>query len=680
MLLVLQNTAKVSPTIVFDVCSRAVRSVPASGTLQGLILRTYCRLHKRQTQLDEIFSQALESKDLVSDVDSLVELLLARVDIERMSAAESLVNAGQTNDLIDALALVVKSPETFMNVYGVIMFALEVLDGNNLDDESLRLELLLTGWCIQGPEGTLQLAESRWDTVLRRQPHNSLASLSASRYHARQGNYRKARHLLKQVILQRSVPSDRKIEAAEELRRLEHTIGSVPDIEWAITKVDSERERSWTEYYARYSAQQPEAASSNHDLEMTDTPDGSEKRKAATIEKSSVAQNPIADKRGRQGDVKVQRDRENSSIIVDNLHPSSTQEDVLALFKDCGSIFEIIGPKVLDSKNNDGQKATALIEFVSRDSVPTSRSRQGKNIDGYRVDISLGWECTLYVTNFPASLENDEAIREKFNPFGRIFDVRWPSKKFASSRRFCYVVFCNAEESKAALQLHGLTLATDQGPTGSVELQVLISDPNRRKTRSDAFNDEKELYVRGLQRGASEEDIRQLFGEGVQNVRLLRHPDGRPKGLAFVDMRTALDAQRVVAQATEQDGGGYRIKGKLLSVSFVEKQQNSHTTSEVPLRDPGLDSRLDLERRSRCVQIRRLPLDAQEAIIQQIVELEYGPQTVKRVEWTPGEAGHGIAIVEFHDATVSAEKIRFTSLIVLSADCRQVCLKCTVVL
>ena len=97
---------------------------------------------------------------------------------------------------------------------------------------------------------------------------------------------------------------------------------------------------------------------------------------------------------------------------------------------------------------------------MERDSVPAALTRDKKRIHEEEVAVHLAWQSTLYVTNFPESAD-DEFIRTLFGKvgglkvqfkyvayiycqqYGELFDVRWPSKKFKNSRRFCYVQFAS---------------------------------------------------------------------------------------------------------------------------------------------------------------------------------------------------------------------------------------------
>ena len=80
------------------------------------------------------------------------------------------------------------------------------------------------------------------------------------------------------------------------------------------------------------------------------------------------------------------------------------------------------------------------MEFADSSSVPAALTKDKKRIDGVEVAVHLAWQSTLYVTNFPENVD-DAGIREIFGKYGELFDVRWPSKKFKNTRRFCYVQY-----------------------------------------------------------------------------------------------------------------------------------------------------------------------------------------------------------------------------------------------
>lgn len=647
--LVFLSTAKASSTIASDVCTRASKAVPSSGFLHAQIIRSLCRQRRGKAHIDEYFSISLSNNGIYSTAASIVELVLAWLDAQREIVAGDMLLKGGAQDLSEAIGLLRQDTDGFMEVYSMMSFALNLLEERGVIDEELHLEQLMSEWCTQGPGETAALVETIWDKALHIQVGNSLAWQGASRYYAQRGIYKKARSLLRQGLGRKEITSDKKVILAEELVKMEHVFGGAVEIEWALARRDTERESSWNEYYATYatSHEQQEQQRTAPEVEMADGAGVREKRKAGEENGSAAGYAAAAvttsrgDKRGRESEApaKAVRDRENSSVLVDLLPADATQEDILTLFKDCGEIREIVGPKVIESSTDRPLLAAALVEFTSRESIPAARSRQLKVLRSSQVDISMGWECTLYVTNFSPEYDADDRMRQLFSPHGPIFDIRWPSKKFASSRRFCYVQFCNTQSAHSALRLHEMEMKSDDS-SDTIKMQVFLSDPNRKKIRSDAQASERELFLSGLPKGISEEELKAVLGESVERVRLPRHPDGNNKSFAFVDMRTALDAQAALGHAREAEGG-YRLKGKLITLSTVDKGKGTQASLS------------GAEKKSHSIRVRGLPLDAQEAVIQQVIESQAGIQTVKRVDWTPGEAGRGVAIVEFHDVAVA---------------------------
>ena len=62
----------------------------------------------------------------------------------------------------------------------------------------------------------------------------------------------------------------------------------------------------------------------------------------------------------------------------------------------------------------DGQSATALVEFDSKEDVLTAQTKDMKTLDSRAIEVQVGSGSTLYVCNFPPVA--DEAwIRKKFH-------------------------------------------------------------------------------------------------------------------------------------------------------------------------------------------------------------------------------------------------------------------------
>ncbi len=61
------------------------------------------------------------------------------------------------------------------------------------------------------------------------------------------------------------------------------------------------------------------------------------------------------------------------------------------------------------------------------------------------------------------------------------------------------------QAAESALELHGRELEANH------PLNVYISNPERKKTRTDQDADEKELYVAGLSKFTTEADLEKIF-------------------------------------------------------------------------------------------------------------------------------------------------------------------------
>ncbi len=83
----------------------------------------------------------------------------------------------------------------------------------------------------------------------------------------------------------------------------------------------------------------------------------------------------------------------------------------------------------------------------------------------------------------------------------------------------------------AALELHGRELQP------GMPLSVLISDPERKKERTDAHADDREVYVTQLSRFAAEKDLQRLFSPcgNVKRINVALDDKGHCKGFAFVE-------------------------------------------------------------------------------------------------------------------------------------------------
>lgn len=114
--------------------------------------------------------------------------------------------------------------------------------------------------------------------------------------------------------------------------------------------------------------------------------------------------------------------------------------------------------------------------------------------------------------------------------YGEVADIRFPSLKYNTHRRFCYVQFKYASDARHALELNGSDVGKD------LQLVVKISDPSQRQERKGPMHEGREIHVSNVDWKASEDDVKELFSKygKVELVRIPRKVDGGSKGFGYV--------------------------------------------------------------------------------------------------------------------------------------------------
>ncbi|KAG8678482.1 Splicing factor, partial [Ceratobasidium sp. 395] len=300
------------------------------------------------------------------------------------------------------------------------------------------------------------------------------------------------------------------------------------------------------------------------------------------------------------------------------------------LFRDCGEIREV---KILQVDS----QPVVTVEFVDRESVPAALTKDKKRIDDAEINVYLAWKSTLYITNFLETTDDAE-VRRLFSPpsaactqFGKILDVRWPSKKFKTTRRFCYLQFTSPAAAQAALSLHGTELEPGQ------PMSVYISNPERKKERTDAGADQREVYIAGLSKFSTRADLEQLFGQfgAIKEIRLATDNDGNVKGYAFVEFEQ--EASSSASQALSMNN--HELKKRRIAVTLADSRVHArHKTEE----HAGLTRKAEV--RTRSLRVRKVPQDATDGLLQQTFEKLAPVVGVQVLE------GKGEAVVELKNA------------------------------
>ncbi|KAI1934741.1 Splicing factor [Ophidiomyces ophidiicola] len=340
------------------------------------------------------------------------------------------------------------------------------------------------------------------------------------------------------------------------------------------------------------------------------------------------------------------RDRENSSILVKNLPKNIQPVRVRQFFRDCGKINS------LNLLPADDDSVSAIIEFDSKEDAEAAQTRDQKSLEGNTVSVQLETQATIFVTNFPP--EADESyIRDLFNSYGEIVEVRFPSLKYNTHRRFCYVQFTSAVDAHTAIEL-------DQKRVGeSLKLVVKISDPSRRQARSGAFEEGREIHISNLDWKATEDDLVELFTAfgKVEVARIPKKADGGSKGFAFVVFTTAEAANAALAM-NQKEFRSRPLHVKLSTPTGAKRQAATIISrighSKSPSMEPnGASPSVSMDgsdvpvgdRASRTLGLMNVPDTVNDTRIRKLVE-PYG--TLVKIVLRPDHQG---AIVEYLDVS-----------------------------
>jgi len=344
--------------------------------------------------------------------------------------------------------------------------------------------------------------------------------------------------------------------------------------------VAKRREKEAAAAQAAYAHAAPQLAAATET--EAESPNGKRKREGSPGQEKEVSnKRPKSDapngmvRSHEEHQQALKRDRENTSVFISNLPPATDQKKLRQYFRDYGHIVKI---DIKTEGEGDSARAIGLVEFQSPEEAQSALLKDGKYFGQDIVSVRPASGCTLFVTNYPPTA-GEKYIRDLFKDCGKIFNVRFPSLKFNTKRRFCYVTFFDKDAAYAATKLDGTLI------DGKFKLQSKYSDPPARQQRSGAQAEQREIHVRNLHTDLTEDDVKSLFAKHgtVQDVRIQRDMGGKSHGTAFVDMETKEQAQAAIEAL---DKASYR--GRVLTVELSRPKlkstavQRGTTTSPSP--------------------------------------------------------------------------------------------------
>jgi squamous cell carcinoma antigen recognized by T-cells 3 len=432
-----------------------------------------------------------------------------------------------TDEDIDIADVGLPSALESVQEWGESLYGKEVYKG----DPSFQLERCLIQYLAQ--RGSVDEARSQWQKLVKTHGDSYefwqryyFWEMTVDRADPRRPL---AMAVLKQAVSRKGLDWPEKImenyiQHCESYGDAQSLVAAIDIVHKSMKGVAKRRSREAIEAAVAYAAQgQPQQDPAVAEPITDPSPLVTSKRKRDSI--SQIDENAAKKiKENDSGSEHLKRDREHTTLLVTNLPKDVTQTKVRQYFKGYGHIINLAM-----QTESDGLTTAALVEFKSTEDIQSAMLRDGRYLGDRQIHVESGLGLTLYVTNYPPSA--DEAyIRDIFKDCGEIFSIRWPSLKYNTHRRFCYVSFRHAEGAAAATELDGKLIE------GQYKLSAKYSDPGRRKQREGALAEGREVHVTNIDRTATEDELREIFSKygSVESVRILKNIAGKSRGSGFI--------------------------------------------------------------------------------------------------------------------------------------------------
>ncbi|CAH0004697.1 unnamed protein product [Clonostachys byssicola] len=343
-----------------------------------------------------------------------------------------------------------------------------------------------------------------------------------------------------------------------------------------VRKRREREEREKQEAYSAYYAAQNVSASAPTEVEIPsdskrkrgeDQPDTDHESESASKRQKNE---PIQETQDRKPKTVVKRDRENTTVIVENLPEDVTQPQIRQYFKEYGHINSITALV----KDETRRAATALIEFTTAEEARSALLRNDKYFGQSQLGVRAGHDLTIYVTNYPPAADEDY-IRQIFEGCGEILSIRYPSLGVNTHRRFCYVSFRDQKSSARAVEKDGTLIEN------KYRLVAKYSDPDNKKKREGAVAEGREIHISGLERSAKEDHISEVVSKygSVKRVNVPLTLAGKNRGFAYVEFSTKEEAEKAVVELHNIKFRNHILAVEISKETKVKKSTKSFGTA-----------------------------------------------------------------------------------------------------
>ncbi|KAH9859825.1 hypothetical protein IAQ61_011607 [Plenodomus lingam] len=571
--LIWQNNPSVD---LLNVLERATRHCPWSGSLWSHRLLTLELENKAFEDLERVKHTATGSGLLEhTALDELISVQLAWCGYLRRRAFD---DPRATEDDIDVAEVGIRSALEFVKEVGMKKH------GRDWYDPRYRLERIHIRFWLQ--RGNVEEARNIWESLVKSQADSYdfwyrwyIFEMVFWPQHATRNDRNVGQPLLTPAyataVLEQAMKRLQTIDYPENL--IEMYMNHCEQHESVLKVRSAAIERRRAERAVSIRREKERAAAATMATVQQETPgsqaaDGSSKRKRedgnddATVKKTKRADLPVTHGAVVNGPARVaseapseapsigpKRDREHTTVIVRKLPPGTTQTRIRQFFTDAGTVRNLVLKEEKDS-------VTAVVEFEATEEADYALSKEAKGFEGHSISIERGQSTTLYVANYPA--QADEAyLRKLYEPFGEVVSIRFPSLKFDTHRRFCYVQFAKAEDAVAATQLDGADVE-------GFKLISKISNPTAKKQRDGATSEGREVYIWHLNFKVKERDVEEAFSKfgKIERIKVpIVKSSGNNKGYCYVVYESKESADNAVAEMHEKTFWGLDLKVEIAS-------------------------------------------------------------------------------------------------------------------
>uniref|UniRef100_A0A8C3EE03 Nucleolin n=1 Tax=Corvus moneduloides TaxID=1196302 RepID=A0A8C3EE03_CORMO len=255
------------------------------------------------------------------------------------------------------------------------------------------------------------------------------------------------------------------------------------------------------------------------------------------------------------------KERDARTLFLKNLPYRLTEDEIREVFENALEVRIVM--------NKDGSsKGMAYVEFKTEaEANKALEEKQGTEIEGRAVVIDFtgeksqqehqkGGESKTLIVNNLSYAATEETLQEVFK---KASSIKVPQNNQGRPKGYAFVDFATAEDAREALNSCNNTEI--EGRT----IRLEFSSPSWQKGNTNAREQSKTLFVRGLSEDTTEETLRESF-EGSISARIVTDRDtGSSKGFGFVDFSSAEDAK--AAKEAMEDG---EIDGNKVILDFAK--------------------------------------------------------------------------------------------------------------